>query len=96
MSELFVLVKSEEIVPRETKSLLKSGKLSVKQMPKARFYEIYQDYVCGCVLRAGRELFALLPIRMVIVTAMANMLNTQTRSPGRPVNTLRCDSSNDC
>ena len=47
-------------------------------MPKSRFYELYQDYVCGCVLRVARELFALLPIEMVIVTAVGNLLNTQT------------------
>ena len=47
-------------------------------MPKQQFYEIYQDYVCGCVLRTARELFALLPIELVIVTAVGKFLNTQT------------------
>ncbi len=71
-------VNSEQVIPSEVKSLLKSGKLSVKQMPKSRFYELYQDHVCGCVLRVARELFALLPIEMVIVNAVGNLLNTQT------------------
>jgi len=71
-------VNSEQVIPSEVKSLLKSGKLSVKQMPQSRFYELYQDYVCGCVLRVARELFALLPIEMVIVNAVGNLLNTQT------------------
>lgn len=71
-------VNSEQVVPSEAKSLLKSGKLSVKSMPKGRFYELYQDYVCGCVLRVARELFALLPIEMVMVNAMGSLLNTQT------------------
>jgi len=71
-------VNSEDVIPKETKTLLKSGKLSVKSMPISKFYGLYQDYVCGCVLRVARELFALLPIDVVIVTAMGNLLNTQT------------------
>ena len=71
-------VNSEQVIPSEAKSLLKSGKLLVKQMPKGRFYELYQDYVCSCVLRVARELFVLLPIEMVIVNAMGSILNTQT------------------
>ena len=76
--EVTLHVNSEQVIPSEAKSLLKSGKLSVKQMPKGRFYELYQDYVCSCVLRVARELFALLPIEMVIVNAMGSILNTQT------------------
>lgn len=69
---------SEEVIPAEIKSLLKSGKLSIKKMPKGKFYELYQDYVCGSVLRVAREIFALLPIETVIVTALADLLNPQT------------------
>jgi len=71
-------VNSEEVIPSEEKRLLKSGGLSVKQMPKTRFYALYQDYVCSCVLRVGRELFALLPTDMVLVHAMGNLLDTKT------------------
>jgi hypothetical protein len=71
-------INGEKVIPSEIKSQLRSGKLSVKEMPKSRFYEIYQDYVCGCVLRVARELFALLPVQMVIVTALGEILNTQT------------------
>lgn len=69
---------SEEVIPSEVKSLLKSGKLSVKQMPKGKFYELYQDHVCSCVLRVARELFALLPIEMVLVNCIGNLLSSQT------------------
>lgn len=47
-------------------------------MPKGRFYELYQDYVCSCILRVARELFALLPIEMVIIHAIGNLLNSKT------------------
>jgi len=76
--EATLRVNGEDVIPNETKSLLQSGKLSTKKMPKGRFFELYQDYVCGCVLRVARELFALLPIHMVIITAVGNILNTQT------------------
>lgn len=74
----YIYVHGEKIIPKEEKSLLKSGKLSIKPMPISRFYELYQDYVCSCVLRVARELFALLPIEMVIVNAISKMLNTKT------------------
>jgi hypothetical protein len=76
--EAILHVNSEDVIPLESKSLLKSGKLSVKKLPKSRSYELYQDYVCGAVLRVARELFALLPIEMVLVTAVGTLLNTQT------------------
>src|SRR5262249_12580602 len=70
-------VNGDKAIPSEIVSQMRTGKLSVKPMPKARFYELYQDYVCGCVLRVARELFALLPVKMVIVTALGQILNTQ-------------------
>lgn len=68
----------EHIIPAETKTLLKSGRLSVRSVPKTTFYAFYQDHICGCTLGVARELFALLPLRMVIVNAQAQPLNTQT------------------
>ncbi len=76
--EAILHVNSEDVIPKEVKTLLKSGKLSVKKMTKTRFYELYQDYVCGAVLRVARELFALLPIEVTIVTAVGKLLNTKT------------------
>lgn len=76
--EATINVHGSEIVPSETKSLLKSGRLSVKNMPKGKFNEIYQDYVCSCVLRIGNELFSIIPDNLVIVTAVDELLNSQT------------------
>ena len=67
--ECTLLVNGRDAIPTHSKSLTSTGKLSVKPMPKARFHEIYQDYVCSCVLRVAREVFAVLPIDLVIVTA---------------------------
>ena len=76
--EATINVHGTEIVPAEIKSLLKSGKLSVKSMPKSKFNEIYQDYVCSCALRVGNELFSTIPDNLVIVTAVDDLLNPQT------------------
>ena len=78
MVEATVHIHSDNIVPKEIKSLLKSGKLSTKKMPNGRFNEIYQDYVCSCVLRIGNELFSVIPDTMVVVTAVDTLLNTKT------------------
>ncbi len=63
-----------EIIPSEVKTLTSTGKLSVKAMPKSKFHDIYQDFACGCSLRMGREIFALLPVDYVL----ANIEITQT------------------
>ena len=74
-------VNGREAIPADEKSLTAAGKVSVKTMPKARFHEIYQDYVCGCVLRFAREMLALLPVDEVLVTASVDGTDTRT---GRP------------
>lgn len=76
--ETTISVHGEKVIPKEIKSLLKSGKVSVKKMPIGRFYEIYQDYICSCLFRIVNELFALLPIEIVIATAFDEILNTST------------------
>lgn len=76
--EAKVAIHGTDVIPSEVKSLLKSGKLSTKAMPIGRFNELHQDYVCSCALRVGRELLAILPDDLVIVTAMDNVLNSST------------------
>jgi hypothetical protein len=73
-----IKVKGTEVIPREAKALSASGKLSVKAMPKGRLHEIFQDYVCGCVLRVAREVLGLLPVEAVLVTASVDVLDTAT------------------
>jgi hypothetical protein len=67
--ECALKVNGKQALPTEVKTLTASGKVSVKKMPRGRFHEIYQDYVCGCVLRVAREVFAFLPVETVLVTA---------------------------
>jgi hypothetical protein len=84
--ECVLKVSGRQIIPADAKSLTASGKVSVKAMPKARFHEIYQDYVCGCVLRVAREVFALLPVETVLVTASVDAVDPRTgQALDRPV-----------
>ena len=76
--ECVLKVNGKQAIPTELKTLTASGKVSVKPMPRRRFHEIYQDYVCGCMLRVARELFALFPVETVLVTALVEALDTGT------------------
>ena len=67
-----------DIVPKQSKTLLKHGRLSVRPMPKRKFNEIYQNYVCSCVLRVANELFSILIDKLIVVTAVSHLLNTAT------------------
>jgi hypothetical protein len=73
-----IKVNSAQIIPTEVITLTASEKLSVKPMPKGRFHEIYQDYVCGCMLRVAREVFAMLPMETMLVTVLADLLDSRT------------------
>ena len=70
-------VHSSTIIPKEEKKLTKTGKLSIKQMTKTRYFELQQDYVCSCILRIARDLFALLPLKIVIIHAYDEQVNTE-------------------
>jgi hypothetical protein len=76
--EVELSTNGRKAIPTELKTLTASGKVSVKPMPRPRFVEIYQDYVCGCVLRVARELFALLPVDTILLSASAETLDTAT------------------
>ena len=70
--------KGESVVPAEEKKLTATGKLSIKAMAKGRFCEIYQNYLCGCALRIGRELFALLPIDEALINVVTVGVDSRT------------------
>jgi Skp family chaperone for outer membrane proteins len=73
-------VHSEEVIPNTIKKVLRKGaEVKEEQMPTSRFNEIYQDYVCSCVLRISKEVFQLLPvIDNVQVNAKGSVMNSAT------------------
>jgi hypothetical protein len=67
-----------DIVPTVEQKLLASGRLSTKDMPKAKYWGFYQEHVCSAAIRVARELFHLLPIGRVFVDVGTVRLNTAT------------------
>ena len=67
-----------ELVPTEACRQLQSGKLSTRNMPKGRYWEIYLNYVSGCAFRSATDIFAILPLDMVVVTILEERLNPAT------------------
>lgn len=71
-------VHEAKVVPKESKSLLKSGKLSTKDLPIGKYNELYQDYVCSSSLRVAREMFGLLPVDEIIIHSKSKLLSKTT------------------
>ena len=72
-------VHSEEVLPKTTKKALRNG-IEIKEEPisQSKFNEIYQDYVCSCILRISKESFLLLPINRILVNGKGSILNSAT------------------
>ncbi|KNF08521.1 protein of unknown function DUF4236 [Gottschalkia purinilytica] len=68
----------DDVVPQQSKSLTKTGKLSVRNLTKTNYYSLVQDHVCSCVICIARHLFALLPLETVIINTQYEILNTET------------------
>jgi hypothetical protein len=77
-AKAIVKIHDDTVIPKQSKSLLKSGKLNIKDLPIGRFNEIYQDNICSVSIRIARDLLALLPLEEIIVTAKGNHLNKST------------------
>lgn len=70
-------INTEQVIPKEEITLTKAGNISTKAMTKTKFYDIQQDYVCSCIIRIARDLFALLPLSEVTIHATDTRLNTE-------------------
>jgi len=75
---LYLHVNSASIIPDYVLSQTSTGKLSKKNMSATKFNELYQDYVCSCILRVARETIAYLPVNLVVVNATAEIYNSAT------------------
>lgn len=42
---------------------------AVRTLPGEQYNSLLQDYVCGCAIRIARDMFALLPVRHILVDA---------------------------
>ncbi|MCZ6707053.1 MAG: hypothetical protein O7A71_03805 [Chloroflexi bacterium] len=71
-------VPGDEHIPRQTKSLLKSGKLSSKETANGKRNELYQDHVCSLALRSAADCVALVPVDFALVHVRSPWLNEAT------------------
>lgn len=78
MVDIDLHINGKDVIPNYELNQTSTGKLSRKDMPKTRFFELYQDYVCSCILRIARETFAHLPIDKARINAVSDMLNPST------------------
>ncbi|MGF7218798.1 hypothetical protein GGR92_004977 [Spirosoma lacussanchae] len=83
--EVDLHVNSANVIPDFTVSQLASGKLSRKAVSASKFNELYQDYVCSCLLRIAREVQAHLPVSQVVVHAIGESLNSATGLLEKPI-----------
>lgn len=76
--DIEIHIDGSEVVPDYELNQTSTGKLSKKAIAKGKFFEIYQDHACSCILRVGKDVFAYLPLEQVRVSTIADMLNEQT------------------
>lgn len=81
--ECTIALNGDAVIPKESKTLTSTGRVSVRAMPKGRWHQIYRDYLCGSVLRVAREIFALLPVETVLVSALVDGGPSSTAAPAR-------------
>lgn len=71
-------INADETIPSEKKTLLKSGKISVKPMSMTMRNTLIRDYVSSVVIRAARDMFSLLPVESIVVNAEDKRLDKAT------------------
>ena len=76
--QVVIQTRGDEVLPPDKKTLLRSGKASVKAHTKTEFYAMYADYLAGSAIRVAHEVFALLPVDSVLCHVNAPLLNAST------------------
>lgn len=77
-AEVSLSVDSLDIIPKKTKILLKSNKVSEKNLSTAKINSLYQDYVCGTLFRCARDIFSVLPLDELFFSVESDLLDSST------------------
>ncbi len=80
LAEVEFSIKADDVIPKESKTLTATGKLSTRKLSKSARLDIMQDYVCSCILRIAGDLFAYLPIDGIYITAMDSFIDSTVGS----------------
>lgn len=71
-------VNFSDVIPNESYSLTKTGRLSKRKMSKTNYYSLCEDFVCSLALDIARNIFNSLPIQEVLVNIQNQSLDTST------------------
>jgi hypothetical protein len=74
---------SDKLIPDFVLTLTSTGKLSRRNISTSKYNELYQDYVCSCILRIAREMFAHLPVNLVAINAINKQIDSATGIMGQ-------------
>lgn len=86
-------VNATDTIPAYNLIQTSSRKLTKKEMPLSKFNELYQDYVCSCILRLARETFAYLPVDLVYIHVISQDVTiVSVAIPLNALNRLRFES----
>lgn len=71
-------VKIKDVVPTFGYKQNEDGSIVDCNLRKTEFNDLAQDYVCSCSIRIAREVFALLPVDFVLVSAEEEFFDSST------------------
>jgi hypothetical protein len=90
--EAWLAAHTPDVIPSEQVSLTPTGKVSTKKLSPTRYWALYQDHIASAAFRIGREVFALLPIPVVLVHVAVPLLDTSTgHSESTPILSVAFD-----
>ncbi len=71
-------IPGESLMPRYALSLTPKGELHKSMLSASRANELFRDFVCGCMIRAAREVIACLPVADVQVRVSTDRLDADS------------------
>jgi hypothetical protein len=90
---IHLTVNTTDTIPAYNLIQTSRGKLTKKEMPLSKFNELYQDYVCSCILRLARETFAYLPVDLVYIHVISQDVTiVSVAIPLNALNKIRFES----
>ncbi len=76
--EVDIFPNTDEVVPKNKRTILKNGSLSEKPMPNTEYNLLVQDYICSCILRIANDYFSDLWEESIVINVLETILNSAT------------------
>ena len=71
-------VRIADVIPAVGFKKNDKGRISEYELKGSQYNDLTQDYVCSCAVRIAREIFALLPVDMAIISAEDEIFDSST------------------